>query len=305
MRGVDAATGDGGIAPAPAALRPFPVALLTAGLITMALLIGVASAFTFIAQTRLQELRWDHQAALHRDIDWYLTAGTYIRAVALCMVVMAGIIIRRGTRRLDAARLASEAIAAELRDQKRQLRALNDRLFEEARIDPLTKLQTRLRLSEDLKDMWANADRHGDNVCAVMCDVDRFKEYNDTYGHVAGDDVLRRVAGALLEGCRAGDRLYRYGGEEFLLILRVTSTVEGLAIADRHRSAIESLMIEHIANEAGIVTISMGLSPLWAGRFRNSTEWIEQADAALYRAKRTGRNCIAAIEDEAPVRAVA
>jgi diguanylate cyclase (GGDEF)-like protein len=295
---------DGEIAPSPAP-PPFPVALLTAGLVTMAVLIAVASAFTLTAQNELHSLRWGHQGDLLGDINWYLTAGTYIRAVALCLVVTAGMIIRRGTRRLDAARLASEACAVELRDQKRQLRALNDRLFEEARIDPLTKLQTRLRLSEDLEDMWADAARHGDNVCAVMCDVDRFKEYNDTYGHVAGDDVLRRVAGALLEGCRAGDRLYRYGGEEFLLLLRANSTVEGLAIADRHRAAIESLTIDHVANEAGIVTISMGLSPLWAGGFRTSTEWIEQADAALYRAKRTGRNCIAVIGDEGSLRAVA
>ena len=305
MPGIEVETEEGREPAPPLALRPFPVALLTGGLVTMTILVAVASDFTLTAQARLHQLNWDHQGVLFHEIDWYLAAGTWIRLVALVLIVSAAIIIRRGTCRLDAARRESDAIAVELREQKIQLRELNDRLFEQARIDPLTKLQTRLRLSEDLEDMWSSADRYGDGYCAIMCDVDRFKEYNDTYGHVAGDEVLRRVAKALTDGCRAGDRVYRYGGEEFLLLLRVKSTMEGVAIADRHRVAIESLAIDHVANEAAIVTVSMGLSPLWAGRFRTATEWIEQADAALYRAKRTGRNCIAVIGDEALVREAA
>jgi diguanylate cyclase (GGDEF)-like protein len=294
---------DGG-APLPAA-RPFPVGWLTAGIVAMGLLVAAATVFTFIAQAQLQQVRWNPADSLHQDIYWDLEAAMCTRVLALCLLVAAAIVTWRGTRRLDVARRASEACAVELRDQKRQLNALNRRLFEEARIDPLTKLQTRLRLGEDLEDLWANAERHGDRICAVMCDVDRFKEYNDTYGHIAGDDVLRRVADALLQGCRTGDRLYRYGGEEFLLLLRVASTADTLTVADRHRAAIESLGIDHIANEANVVTVSMGVAPLWAGQFRNSTEWITQADVALYRAKRTGRNCIAVIGEEASLQAAA
>ncbi len=138
-----------------------------------------------------------------------------------------------------------------------------------------------------------------------MCDVDRFKEYNDGYGHVAGDAVLRKVAAALLHGCRAGDRLYRYGGEEFLLLLRAGSTLEALTIADRHRDAVQALGIPHLANEGATVTVSMGVAPLWASSGRSATQWIEHADTALYKAKRTGRNCIAIFGDEGLMKAVA
>jgi diguanylate cyclase (GGDEF)-like protein len=296
--------GDEGDAALPAT-RAFPVGWLTIGIVVMALLIVAATAFTFDAHSLLRHLKWDQADSLHRDIEWDLQAAMWTRGMALCLLVAAAVFVWRGARKLDAARRASEACSATLRDQKRQLGELNQRLFDEARIDPLTKLQTRLRLSEDLEDLWANAERHGDRICAVMCDVDRFKEYNDTYGHIAGDDVLRRVADALLQGCRIGDRLYRYGGEEFLLLLRVASTVDTLTVADRHRAAIESLGIDHIANEVGVVTVSMGVAPLWAGRFDNSTGWIAQADVALYRAKRTGRNCIAVIGEEASLQAAA
>jgi diguanylate cyclase (GGDEF)-like protein len=276
----------------------FPIAWLAAGLIVMAILIAVASTFTFSAQARLQSLAGPNGNSLYDEINWYLSASMFIRFAALGLVIGGGLIVLRGARRLEAARVAAEACAAELREQKRELKLLNQRLFDEARIDPLTKLQTRLRLSEDLEELWANTERHGDHYCAIMCDVDRFKEFNDLYGHVAGDDVLRRVAGALLLGCRVGDHLYRYGGEEFLLLIRVASAIDALSIADRHRAAVEALAVDHEANGPGVVTVSMGLAPLWAGTYTDATAWINQADAALYRAKRSGRNCIAAVGAE-------
>jgi len=283
----------------------FPVRRFAVGMGAMALLIATASPFTLIAQAELQHLSWDHASSLQAEINWYLKAGFYIRVAALCLAIIGGVMLTRGARELHAARVAAEACAAELREQERKLKELNRRLYDEARIDPLTKLQTRLRLTEDLDALWENAERYGSHYCAVMCDVDRFKEFNDSHGHVAGDDVLRKVANALLEGCRAGDHLYRYGGEEFLLILRVASMVDALSIVDRHRAAVESLGMDHSANAAGVVTISMGLAPLWAAAYRHPTDWIEQADRALYRAKRTGRNCISAIGDEDLIRAVA
>jgi diguanylate cyclase (GGDEF)-like protein len=290
---------------APAAGRPFPVTWFGVGLAAMALLIASATFLTLMAQIKLQHARFGREDVLHDEIDRYLTAGMWIRIAALCLVVVGAVAVRREARKLYAARAAAEACAAELREQKKELGELNRRLFDEARIDPLTRLQTRLRLNEDLDDLWASADPGGDHYCAVMCDVDRFKAYNDGYGHVAGDNVLRKVAKALLQGCRAGDRLYRYGGEEFLLLIRVASAVEALALADRHRAAVEALAIEHVANDPGVVTISMGVAPLWAGTYPSASEWIEQADAALYRAKRTGRNCIAATGHEGLMRAVA
>lgn len=305
MDWVDLRDGDGRNALRPEAARPFPVAWLSAGLIAIALLIAAASILTFIAKSRLRAVAGAETGAVFHDVNAYLTAAMGIRFVVLSLVVAGIVIVRRGARRLDLARAAAEDCAVQLREQKRELHELNKRLFNEARIDSLTKLHTRLKLSEDLAELWADAERYGDPYCAVMCDVDRFKEFNDRHGHVAGDEVLRSVARVLIEGCRAGDRVYRYGGEEFLLILRVASTAEAATVAERHRAAVEALAIRHGASEAGIVTVSMGVAPLWSGRYRHPEAWIEQADAALYRAKRSGRNRIVAIDDEGRVKSAA
>jgi len=285
--------------------QPFPVRWIILVMVVIGALIFCAFVSTTIARAKLGDVHWRGGEALRHEVRTYLLVGFAFRAAAFALLAAIVAMLSRWALRLEAARTAAEAIAAELREQKNALSAVNKQLFDEARIDPLTQLQTRLRLGEDLESLWAEAERDGDLYCAVMCDVDRFKEYNDGYGHVAGDDVLRKVAAALLQGCRAGDRLYRYGGEEFLLLLRAGSTLEALTIADRHRAAVEALGIGHIANNAGVVTVSMGVAPLWALSCRSATEWIEQADIALYKAKRTGRNCIAVLGEEGPMKAVA
>jgi PleD family two-component response regulator len=103
--------------------------------------------------------------------------------------------------------------------QNEELEQLNRMLFEQSRQDPLTSLGNRLRLREDLQVLQSRADRYGHSYAVVLCDVDFFKAYNDRYGHLAGDDVLRRVAATLSSGLRTGDTAYRFGGEEFLLVL--------------------------------------------------------------------------------------
>ncbi|HEX4736783.1 MAG TPA: GGDEF domain-containing protein [Allosphingosinicella sp.] len=285
--------------------RPFPVRWIILIMVVIGVLISCAFVATTIARAEIGDVHWRGGEALRRDIRTYMLAAFAFRAAAFALLAAVAAMLSRWAHRLEAARAAAEAVAAELRGQKKELSALNKRLFDEARIDPLTRLQTRLSLGEDLESLWADAEGEGDHYCAVMCDVDRFKEYNDGYGHVAGDDVLRKVAAALQQGCRAGDRLYRYGGEEFLLLLRAGSTLEALTIADRHRAAVEGLGIDHIANNAGVVTVSMGVAPLWALSCRSATDWIEQADVALYKAKRTGRNCIAVLGEEGSMKAVA
>jgi diguanylate cyclase (GGDEF)-like protein len=285
--------------------RPFPVRWVILIMVIIGALILCALVSTTIARAKLGDVHWRGGEALRHDIRTYMLAGFAFRAAAFALLAAVVAMLSRWALRLEAARTAAEAVAAELRAQKNALSLLNKKLFDEARIDPLTQLHTRLSLSEDLESLWAETESDGGVYCAVMCDVDRFKEYNDGYGHVAGDDVLRRLAAALLQGCRAGDRLYRYGGEEFLLLLRAGSTLEALTIADRHRAAVEGLCIDHIANNGGVVTVSMGVAPLWALSCRSATEWIEQADVALYKAKRTGRNCIAVLGEEGPMKAVA
>jgi two-component system cell cycle response regulator len=185
-----------------------------------------------------------------------------------------------------------------LEAQQSKLELLNRELFAQARIDPLTQLASRRKLAEDLEIVSSRVERYGERYCAVMCDVDHFKLYNDAYGHPAGDHVLTSVARALANGCRVGDLVYRYGGEEFLLILPNQSLDGGLMSAERLRNAVEALDIPHGASPAKRVTISMGLAVLCPNQDKAVTKWLEEADAALYRAKAAGRNRV--MSDSAP-----
>jgi two-component system cell cycle response regulator len=177
-----------------------------------------------------------------------------------------------------------------LEAQQSELELLNKELFAQARIDPLTQLAGRRKLAEDLEIVSSRVERYREHYCAVMCDIDYFKLYNDTYGHPAGDHVLTSVARALANGSRVGDQLYRYGGEEFLIILPNQSFDGGHMSAERLRNAVEALDIPHGASPAKRVTISMGLAVLSASQDKAVAKWLEEADAALYRAKAAGRN---------------
>jgi two-component system chemotaxis family response regulator WspR len=130
-----------------------------------------------------------------------------------------------------------------------------------------------------------------------MCDIDNFKRYNDTYGHLAGDGVLRQVADALVAVCRGGDRIYRFGGEEFVIVLSGCTLEGGAKSAERYRSGIESMNISHSGSASGIITASLGVASLRAGAGATAESWIGEADAALYQAKRSGRNQVAASGD--------
>jgi two-component system, cell cycle response regulator len=177
----------------------------------------------------------------------------------------------------------------ELANQQIELQRLNGQLFRQARIDGLTQVGNRLKMREDLDLLFARVAEHGESFCAVMCDVDHFKLYNDEYGHLQGDEVLRKVASTLVQGCRPDDEVYRYGGEEFLLVMPKQPMETAYAIAERHRARIEQLAIPNIASPAAIVTISAGVAAMTNTR-ASIKEWLEDADGALYRAKQLGRN---------------
>ena len=184
----------------------------------------------------------------------------------------------------------------QLNEQKDELKKLNRELFAMSRRDPLTRLGNRLRLREDLETLGAQAQRYGHSYCAMLCDVDFFKAYNDTYGHLAGDEVLKRVADVISENLRGGDMAYRYGGEEFLIMLPEQSLESGVSIADRLRRAVEDLGMSHERNPPGVVTISLGVAALSAGEPKSADELLKEADEALYRAKESGRNCVVSYE---------
>jgi two-component system cell cycle response regulator len=202
--------------------------------------------------------------------------------------------------RLISARRVTE-LHRRLAFQNGELEVLNRKLFEQSREDPLTRLGNRLRLREEFEALRGRVERYGHNYSAVLCDVDYFKLYNDHYGHLAGDEVLQKVAETIADHCRSGDTAYRYGGEEFLIILPEQSQESATAIADRLRQAVEDMRIPHEANDPpGIVTISAGVATLSAGANKSADDLLGEADAALYHAKQSGRNRVASYENTPP-----
>ncbi|MDQ4128227.1 MAG: diguanylate cyclase [Actinomycetota bacterium] len=192
-------------------------------------------------------------------------------------------------RLISAARVT--ALHRRLAQQSNELEKMNRRLFEQSREDPLTGLGNRLRLREDLEVLQARAERYGHSYSLVLCDVDFFKAYNDRYGHLAGDEVLVSVAKVIADQHRIGDTAYRYGGEEFHIVLPEQPLEAAIATADRLRRSIEALRIPHEPNEpSGLVTISAGVATLMTGDAKSPDDLLRETDAALYRAKEAGRN---------------
>jgi two-component system cell cycle response regulator len=122
-----------------------------------------------------------------------------------------------------------------------------------------------------------------------LSDIDEFKKYNDHFGHVAGDEVLRRVAQTLRSGLRQGDMLYRYGGEEFVAVLPEQSHGEAARAMDRLRRDVERLAIPTVG-ERRVVTISVGVAEFDPEHDHVLEDWLRRTDAALYQAKNGGRN---------------
>jgi diguanylate cyclase (GGDEF)-like protein len=186
----------------------------------------------------------------------------------------------------------------QLNKQKNELEKLNRELHVTARRDPLTLLGNRLQLQEDLDTLSAQAERYGHSYCAMLCDIDFFKPYNDTYGHLAGDEVLKKVAKVISENLRTGDQAYRYGGEEFLILLPEQTLESAKLVAERLRRSVEDLMLPHEAKTPpGVLTISLGLAVLSAYKKKRVEELLKEADDALYRAKEAGRNKVVLYKD--------
>ena len=177
-----------------------------------------------------------------------------------------------------------------------QLAATNAELVALSLNDPLTGIANRRHFDEVLLKEWKRAIREQTALSLILLDIDRFKSFNDMYGHLAGDNCLRTVAGAVASVVkRPSDLAVRYGGEEFALILPVTEAEGAESVAYTARAAIEALGLTHAGNAlcGGVVTASFGVStayPQAGGPPEAALDLIAQADALLYEAKRTGRN---------------
>ena len=173
-----------------------------------------------------------------------------------------------------------------------ELERLNVELVERSLTDDLTGLGNRRRMEQDIENTHARALRSKRSYGVALFDIDHFKFYNDFYGHVAGDETLRQVATSIDGASRTGECAFRYGGEEFLLLVPDCEPLEAINIAERVRQAVADAAIPHSSRptEPPFVTVSGGVS-CWTPEYHVSArEVIEQADDALFQAKSAGRN---------------
>lgn len=196
------------------------------------------------------------------------------------------------TKPLDSKELQARLISAtRVTNLHRELARLNKELFKEGRTDPLTQVGNRRFMEEELQQTFDRAIRYSRSFAVALCDIDYFKNYNDHLGHQIGDDALRKVALILKSSGRLGDYVFRYGGEEFLVILPGQSIEKARLAMERRRKAVIDASIHHPSSDvAEHITISIGVAVFDRNIDDNVDVLVQRADAALYKAKSDGRN---------------
>jgi two-component system chemotaxis family response regulator WspR len=187
--------------------------------------------------------------------------------------------------------LQRDAALRSLRASREELTRANEELRRLAALDGLTGIANRRRFDEAVHVEWQRGRRQRTPLALLLCDVDHFKLYNDHLGHPAGDLCLKKMA-AVLTGQlkRPADLAARYGGEEFALLLPDTDLAGALRVGEACRAGLEQLALPHPGAPRGLVTMSMGVACIVPGEDDSLEDLIARADAALYEAKRTGRN---------------
>ncbi len=196
--------------------------------------------------------------------------------------------LRTGERILDLER--------KLTARNERLRELNIRLEELARIDSLMNIGNRRGFHETIEKIHHRACRYDRRYGVILCDIDNFKAYNDTYGHIHGDGILRTVAESIKRTIRLSDDIFRFGGEEVIVVLPEQDIASTALAAERIRKDIEALRIEHRSSAQGVVTVSCGVTAFQDDC--DTARWepvVDRADRALYMAKAGGRNQVAAL----------
>jgi diguanylate cyclase (GGDEF)-like protein len=176
-------------------------------------------------------------------------------------------------------------------EQKRELEVMNAQLRELATVDGLTNLKNQRAFYERLQDVTQYSIRYYVLHSLLLLDVDNFKEYNDSFGHLAGDEVLREIALILLEQTRDTDFVARYGGEEYAVILPLANREESRLTAERIRRAVAIKKWPHRP-----VTISIGVATAIGNEYE-VRDFVLAADQALYESKRRGRNRVTCVDD--------
>ncbi|HEY3780052.1 MAG TPA: diguanylate cyclase [Fimbriimonadaceae bacterium] len=176
--------------------------------------------------------------------------------------------------------------ARKIEEQKAELEKVNEKLELLAVTDGLTNLWNHRRFQEELETVYSQCVQHSSELSLLLLDVDNFKQYNDSFGHPAGDVVLKQVAQTLLKISRAGESAARYGGEEFAIILPRCNREEAMKVAERFRSGIAAADWPNRS-----ITASFGVATLTPD-MDSPALLIKRADAALYASKQAGRDCI-------------
>jgi diguanylate cyclase (GGDEF)-like protein len=201
--------------------------------------------------------------------------------------------LQRQRNELQTKTMELDAKISELEELQKQLEEKNEQLKRLSCLDGLTGVINRRRFDEILEDERQRALRSQTTLSLVLADVDCFKDYNDHYGHVAGDACLRGVAKALSETVRRHvDTLARYGGEEFAAILPDTGRPGAELVVRQMRQAIRAMDIPHAYSSAGDrITVSFGICTLVPEKTLSGTALVQAADKAMYEAKLAGRDC--------------
>jgi two-component system chemotaxis family response regulator WspR len=205
-------------------------------------------------------------------------------------------------RERDAAFVTMSKLQQQLEKMNNELTRSNDELQRLSTLDGLTGVANRRRFDEILEREWQRAARSGAPLSLIFADIDFFKRYNDHYGHQAGDDCLKQVAGALQQTVhRPADLVSRYGGEEFVIVLPETAPEGALAVAEKVLGNVANLRIPHATSGVSdCLTLSIGVATLTPAGDETAEELIGAADQALYCAKEHGRNRIQVAFEKTP-----
>ena len=215
------------------------------------------------------------------DIDFRLEG---VRGKSVRYLALRGSTVERDRRNRP---LRATGIAFDVTHQK----SVEEQLQNLAVRDPLTGVHNRRRFDDALQIEWQRGLRSGKTLSLLMIDVDHFKAYNDNYGHLAGDDALRRIASELQEHCtRPSDVFARYGGEEFALLLPESSGAAAQIVGERVLDCVRRLQLPHRGSPLGVVTASVGHATMVSFEGSRPTTLVGLADQALYRAKHAGRD---------------
>lgn len=198
----------------------------------------------------------------------------------------------------ESLRSLNKSLELRIAERTRDLAQANEQLKSLSLTDALTGIPNRRCFDQTLEQEWRRCARNGRPLTVALFDVDWFKHYNDYYGHIAGDEVLRQVAGMLQQTIgRAGDTVARYGGEEFALIASDTDAESGINVVHRMCDAVFSLHLPHSLSAFGRITVSVGMASCVPSQHDGGINALLQAaDTALYRAKMAGRNQVLVAE---------